>query len=66
VGQGALGFPLSLREPFGFWHLTTDSEFTHAPNASPRSGASKRVTPVVWSVVVVAIVVAIIWFATKA
>jgi hypothetical protein len=43
-----------------------DSEFNHAPNDSPRSGSSKRVTPVVWSVIVVAIVVAIIWFATKA
>ncbi len=43
-----------------------DSEFNHAPNNSPRSGSSKRVTPVVWSVIVVAIVVAIIWFATRA
>jgi hypothetical protein len=43
-----------------------DSEFNHAPNDSPRSGSSKRVTPVVWSVIVVAIVVAIIWFVTRA
>jgi hypothetical protein len=43
-----------------------DSEFNHAPNDSPRSGSSKRVTPVVWSAAVVAIVVAIIWFATRA
>jgi hypothetical protein len=43
-----------------------NSEFNHAPNDSPRSGSSKRVTPVVWSAIVVAIVVAIIWFATKA
>jgi hypothetical protein len=43
-----------------------DSEFNHAPNDSPRSGSSKRVTPVVWGVIVVAIVVAIIWFATRA
>jgi hypothetical protein len=43
-----------------------DSEFNHAPNDLPRSGNSKRVTPVVWSAVVVAIVVAIIWFATEA
>jgi hypothetical protein len=46
--------------------LTMDSEFNHAPNDSPRSGSSKRVTPVVWSAIVVAIVVAIIWFAMKA
>jgi hypothetical protein len=43
-----------------------DGEFNHAANDSPRSGSSKRVTPVVWSVVVVAVVVAIIRFATKA
>jgi hypothetical protein len=43
-----------------------DSEFNHAPNDSPRSGSSKRITPMVWSVVVVAIVVAVIWFATRA
>jgi hypothetical protein len=43
-----------------------DSEFNHAANDSPRSGSSKRVTPAVWSAVVVAIVVAIIRFATKA
>jgi hypothetical protein len=67
MGQGTLGFPLSLRKRFGFLAgLTMDSEFNHAPNDSPRSGSSKRVTPVVWSAVVVAIVVAIIWFATKA
>jgi hypothetical protein len=43
-----------------------DSEFNHAANDSPRSGSSKRVTPVAWSAIVVVIVVAIIWFATKA
>jgi hypothetical protein len=43
-----------------------DSEFNHAPNDSPRTGSSKRVTPVVWSAIVVAIVVAIVWFAIKA
>jgi hypothetical protein len=43
-----------------------DSEFNHAPNDSPRSGSSKRIAPMVWSVVVVAIVVAVIWFATRA
>jgi len=46
--------------------LFMDSEFNHAPNDSPRSGSSKRVTPVVWGVILVAIVVVIIWFATKA
>ena len=28
-----------------------DSEFNHAANDSPRSGSSKRVTPVVWAVI---------------
>ena len=43
-----------------------DREFNHAPNDSPRSGSSKRVTPLVWSAILVAIVVAIIWFTIKA
>ena len=42
-----------------------DSEFNHAANDSPRSGRSKRVTPVVWGAIVVAIVVIVIWFATR-
>jgi hypothetical protein len=42
------------------------SEFNHAANDSPRSGGSKKVTPAVWAVVVVAIVIAAIWFATRA
>ena len=43
-----------------------ESEFNHAPNDSPRSGSSKGVTPLVWCAIVVAIAVAIIWFATEA
>ena len=42
-----------------------DREFNHAANDSPRSGSSKRVTPVVWGAIVVAIVVIVIWFATR-
>jgi hypothetical protein len=41
------------------------SEFNHAANDSPRSGGSKKVTPAVWAVVVIAIVIAAIWFATR-
>jgi hypothetical protein len=41
-----------------------DSEFNHAANDSPRSGSSKKVTPVVWSAIVVAIVAVAIWFTT--
>jgi len=43
-----------------------DSEFNHAENASPRSGSSKRVTPVVWCVIVVAIVALAVYFAAAA
>jgi hypothetical protein len=42
-----------------------DRKFNHAANDSPRSGSSKRVTPLVWGAVVLAIVVLAIWFAIK-
>jgi hypothetical protein len=39
-----------------------DSEFNHAANDSPRSGSSKRVTPVMWGVILLAlVVVVVIW-----
>jgi len=38
------------------------TEFNHAANDSPRSGGSKQVTPVVWGVILVVIVVVAIWF----
>jgi uncharacterized membrane protein YvbJ len=40
--------------------------FDQAANDSPRSGSSKRVTPVVWASIVVAIIVIAIWFALRA
>jgi hypothetical protein len=40
-------------------------EFDHAANDSPRSGSSKRVAPAIWGAIVVALVVAVIWFAIK-
>ena len=43
-----------------------DDRYNHAPNNSPRSGSSKKITPVVWAVIVVAIVALAIWFAIKA
>jgi hypothetical protein len=43
--------------------LHTDRRFNHAANDSPRSGSSKRVTPLVWGLVVFAIVALTIWFA---
>jgi hypothetical protein len=42
-----------------------DQEFNRAANDSPRSGSSKRLTPVVWAAIVVAIVAIAIWFAVK-
>jgi hypothetical protein len=42
-----------------------DSEFNRAANDSPRSGSSKQVTPVVWGVIVLAMVAIAIWFAVK-
>ena len=42
-----------------------DEKFNHAENASPRSGSSKQVTPVVWFAIVLAIVALGIWFALR-
>jgi len=38
------------------------TEFNHAANDSPRSGSSKKVTPVIWAAIIVAIVAVVIWF----
>jgi hypothetical protein len=40
-------------------------EFNHAANDSPRSGSTKQVTPVIWGIIVVAMVAIAIWFAIK-
>jgi hypothetical protein len=42
------------------------TKFNHAANDSPRSGSTKKVTPVVWGVVVLALVAVTIWFAAHA
>jgi hypothetical protein len=39
------------------------TEFNHAANASPRSGSSKKVAPIVWCAIVVAMIALVIWFA---
>ena len=39
-----------------------DREFNHAANDSPRSGSSKQVSPVVWCMIVVAIVALMTYF----
>jgi hypothetical protein len=47
-------------------HAAMDDSYNHAPNDSPRSGSSKKVTPMVWGAIVVVIVVLVIWFVMKA
>jgi hypothetical protein len=42
-----------------------DREFNHAANDSPRSGSSKRITPLAWGVILIGIVVIVIWFTIK-
>jgi hypothetical protein len=42
-----------------------DDRYNHAPNDSPRSGSSKRVTPLVLGVIVLVIVVLAFWFTMK-
>jgi hypothetical protein len=42
-----------------------DDRYNHAPNDSPRSGSSKRVTPVMWGGIVAVLVALAIWFAMK-
>jgi hypothetical protein len=39
------------------------TDFKHAANDSPRSGSSKKITPLVWCVIVVAIVALATYFA---
>jgi hypothetical protein len=38
------------------------SEFNHAANDSPRSGSSKKVAPVVWGAIVIAMLAVVLWF----
>jgi len=42
------------------------TKFNHAANDSPRSGGSKRVVPIVWAVIVVAIIATAVWFGVDA
>jgi hypothetical protein len=43
-----------------------DDRYNHAPNDSPRSGSTKKVTPVIWGAIVLILVLLAIWFTTKA
>jgi hypothetical protein len=42
-----------------------NGEFNHSANDSPRSGGSKRVAPLAWVVIVIAIIAIILWFAIR-
>ncbi|WP_283813384.1 hypothetical protein [Bradyrhizobium sp. AUGA SZCCT0177] len=42
------------------------TEFNHAANNSPRSGSSKKVTPVVWATIVAMMIALAIWFGMRA
>jgi hypothetical protein len=42
-----------------------DQKFNHAANDSPRSGSSKRVTPLAWGVIFIVTVALVIWFTLK-
>jgi len=41
------------------------TQFNHAANDSPRSGSSKQVSPVIWCVIVVAVVAVATYFAMR-
>jgi hypothetical protein len=40
-----------------------NQEFNHAANDSPRSGSSKRVSPLIWCIIVVVMVAIGTWLA---
>jgi hypothetical protein len=61
VGQGESGFPLTALPEH-----PVQTEFNHAANDSPRSGSSKKVTPVIWAVIVLAVIAVTIWYAMHA
>jgi hypothetical protein len=42
-----------------------NQEFNRAANDSPRSGSSKRVTPMIWGAIVLTFVVVAIWLASN-
>ena len=72
MGQGLGSIPLGLQR-LVFCRtggavaegVQMNQQFDHAANDSPRSGSSKRVTPVVWAVIIVALIVVAILFAMK-
>jgi len=47
-------------------HAAMDERYNHPPNDSPRSGSSKKVTPLVWGAIIVVVVALVVWFAIRA
>jgi hypothetical protein len=41
------------------------TRYNHAANDSPRSGSSKQVSPVVWCLIVIALVALVTYFAMR-
>ena len=41
------------------------TEFNHAANDSPRSGSSRKVTPVIWAAVVALMIAGAMWFGMR-
>ena len=39
-----------------------EHRYDHAPNDSPRSGSTKKVSPVVWAMIVAVAVAVTVWF----
>ena len=42
------------------------TEFNHAANDSPRSGSTKKVSPIIFGVIVLVAVAVVIWLKTSA
>jgi hypothetical protein len=42
------------------------TEFNHAANNSPRSGSSKKATPIIWAAIVALMIAAAMWFGMRA
>jgi hypothetical protein len=64
-GRAATGNLFDASRRLGFEGAKNDQEFNRAANDSPRSGSSKRVTPMIWGAIVLTFVVVAIWLATN-
>jgi hypothetical protein len=64
VEQGDGDLPLTLC--LSGHAVMEDDRYNHAPNDSPRSGSTKKVTPMVWGAIFFIIVLLAVWFTMKA